>query len=211
MSERPYGETLGDGRLFIGAAERNKQPILEVLQAHFPDTGTVLEIGSGSGQHVVHFATGLPGLQWQPSDPAADFRRSIALRVADAGLTNVAEPLALDVHDVRWPITKVDAMLSINMIHVAPWSATLALFRGAATVLAQRGVLMLYGPFMRDGQHTSDGNRQFDQDLRGHDPAWGLRDMTEIVALARQNGFVHDATVAMPANNVSLVFRRLEK
>ena len=204
------GQRTADGRWSTPAAERNKDPILGVLSRVLPSHGLVLEIASGTGQHVIHFAEALPGLNWQPSDPDAELRRSIALRMQDAHLPNIREPVELDVMRQRWPLPSADAVVAINMIHVAPWAATLALFEGAKAVLSPQGVLFLYGPYRRFGGHTSPGNAQFDLDLRAQDPEWGLRDMEAVTEVATGAGFTLAEAVAMPANNFSLVFRRGE-
>jgi hypothetical protein len=197
-----------EGGLHAAATERNREPILAVLSRVLPTTGTVLEIASGTGQHVAFFARALPTLRWQPSDPSPVHLDSIRAWSAACGADNLAPPLALDVERQPWPITGADAMLNINMIHIAPWSAAEALFRGARTMLPPAGVLFLYGPFKRDGGHTADGNRHFDERLRGEDPRWGVRDLGEVQALASANGFGEPEIVAMPANNLSLVFRK---
>ncbi|MFM0164098.1 DUF938 domain-containing protein [Paraburkholderia sediminicola] len=193
------------------SAERNREPILTVLREVLPATGRVLEIASGTGQHAVCFAGALPGLDWQPSDPDADARASIAAWVAHTGLANVRAPLALDVHQPDWGVQahdKLDAVVCINMIHISPWSATQALFAGASRRLVDGGVLYLYGPYKRDGAQTSPSNDAFDQQLRSRDPAWGVRDMEAVVALGASVGLVCDEPIAMPANNFSLVFRK---
>lgn len=202
------GERLSDGRWFAAAAGRNQAPILAVLERELPRSGLVLEIGSGTGQHVAHFAKSLLHLTWQPSDPDADFRRSISLWIDFEQLANVRQPLALDVREQPWPIASADAIVSINMLHVAPWAAAQALFEGARQVLAQQGLLFLYGPYRRGGGHTAESNAKFDADLRAHDPQWGLRDVEALAALADRNEFALADTLPMPANNLSLVFRK---
>jgi SAM-dependent methyltransferase len=192
-------------------ALRQREPILAVLRAVLPPTGRVLEIASGTGQHAICFAGALRGLDWQPSDPDADARASIAAWIAHEGLANVRAPLALDVHQPDWGLPtrdEFDAVVCINMIHISPWSATEALFAGASRRLAAGGVLYVYGPYRRDGAHISAGNAAFDQQLRNHNPAWGVRDMEAVVASGASAGFVCGEPVAMPANNFSLVFRR---
>ena len=207
---RQHGERRADGKWFIAAAERNKGPILDVLARVLPRRGVVLEIASGTGQHVVHFAKAFSGLTWQPSDPDSELRESIALRVRDEQLPNVNPPIDLDVARLPWPLQTADALVSINLIHVAPWSATLALFEGAKTLLPPQHVLLLYGPYRRYGRHTSESNAQFDSDLRAHDPEWGLRDLEAVSDVAGRAGFVLAEIVDMPANNFSLVFKRGE-
>jgi SAM-dependent methyltransferase len=205
---RQRGEKLPDGKWASPSAERNKGPILEVLARVLPERGTVLEIASGTGQHAVHFAKALTGLSWQPSDPDAELRASIARRAAEDGLANVRPALDLDVTRRPWPLQAADAVVCINMIHVAPWAATAALFDGGRTLLSSGGVLFLYGPYRRSGGHTAPSNEKFDSDLRAQDPAWGLRDMEAVCEVAAAAGFAPPEIVAMPANNFSLVFRR---
>lgn len=206
---RQRGEKSADGKWFIAAAERNKGPIIDVLARVLPKRGVVLEIASGTGQHVAHFASALRSLTWQPSDPDPELRESIALRVRDERLSNVNPPVDVDVTRLPWPLQTADALLCINLIHVAPWSATLALFEGAKGLLPTHRVLFLYGPYRRYGRHTSEGNAQFDADLRAHDPEWGLRDLETVSEVADRAGFVLTEIVEMPANNFSLVFRRI--
>jgi SAM-dependent methyltransferase len=208
MPEWRIGERLSDGRQVAPAAERNKGPILEILRRVLPARGRVLEIGSGTGQHVVHFAKGLPQLSWQPTDPDPDYRRSIAQWSRFEKTANVLPPLELDVCRLPWPVAAVDAIVCINMIHVAPWAATQALIAGARDALLSEGVLFLYGPFRRGGRHTAPSNEAFDADLRAHDPAWGLRDIEEVEKVGNRAGFALVETVGMPANNFSLVFRK---
>jgi cyclopropane fatty-acyl-phospholipid synthase-like methyltransferase len=205
---RQRGEKRSDGKWFIDAAERNKGPILDVLARVLPGRGLVLEIASGTGQHVVHFARAFPGLTWQPSDPDAELRESIALRVRDEKLPNVNSPIHLDVNRLPWPLQAADALLCINMINVAPWSATSALFEGAKAVLPTQHVLVLYGPYRRYGRHTSESNAKFDSVLRVQNPDWGLRDLEAVSDVAGHAGFDLAEVVDMPANNFSLVFNR---
>jgi hypothetical protein len=181
-----------------------------VLARVLPRRGLVLEIASGTGQHVVHFAKALSDLTWQPSDPDAELRESIALRVREEHRANVNSPIALDVTRLPWPLQTADAVVAINLIHVAPWLATLTLFEGAKALLSTEQVLFLYGPYRRFGHHTSEGNVQFDLDLRAHNPEWGLRDLEAVSDVAAGAGFVLVETVEMPANNFSLVFKRRE-
>lgn len=190
------------------AAERNREPILAVLRDVLPKAGLVLEIASGTGQHVTHFAAALPNLDWQPSDPDADARASIVAWTAHAQLANVRAPLALDVRTQPWPIDAAAAILCINMIHISAWAASEALFDNASRVLGPGGVLVLYGPYRRHGAHTAPSNEAFDLQLRSRDPAWGIRDMEAVVALAASAGFVCDLPRTMPANNFSLVCRK---
>ena len=188
------------------AADRNKGPILDILEEVLPERGLVLEIASGAGRHVAYFAAALAGPVWQPSEPDSELRRMIAAAVA--GLPNVREPLDLDVMRQPWPVSAADAIVNINMIHVTPWEATKALMSGAAEVLADGGVLYMYGPYRRFGGHTAPSNAAFDERLRMQDGRWGLRDMEDVERLAGEAGLVLERQVAMPANNFSLVFRR---
>ena len=197
-----------DLRQHAPAAERNRQPILAVLERVLPATGTVLEIASGTGQHAVHFAAALPQLIWQPSDPGEEARASIAAWTAHNGLANVRAPLALDVRNASWGIDAADAIVCINMIHISPWESAQALIGGAGRLLQTGGVLFLYGPYRRGGAHTAPSNAAFDAQLRSRDPSWGVRDMEDVVALADAAGFDSDERVEMPANNFCLVFRK---
>ena len=205
---RARGERLADGRWYTPSAERNRDPILAVLARVLPQTGFVLEIGSGTGQHVVHFAAALPRLTWQPSDPDVEFRESVRSWLAREKLANVRAPVELDVRRLPWPVARADAVLSINMIHVAPWAATGALVAGANELLPEDGVLFLYGPYRRFGRHTAPCNEAFDAALRASDPEWGLRDLEAVVELAGAAGLDLADVVAMPANNLSVVFRK---
>lgn len=200
-----------DPRLFAPSAARNRDPIRDVLQRHLPTRGLVLEIASGSGEHVTHFASANasgPDLIFQPSDPDAKARASIDAWVAALKLTNVRPAIALDAAAASWPVTAADAVLSINMIHIAPWAAAEGLVRNAGRLLSSGGFLYLYGPFRRDGQPTAPSNDAFDADLRRRNPAWGVRDLEAVAALAADNGFAAPEIVDMPANNLSLIFRR---
>jgi SAM-dependent methyltransferase len=193
-------------RLAAAAAERNKKPILEVLARVLPPRGLVLEVASGTGQHVAYFAAALPTLEWQPSDPDADHLESI--RAWIEGLANVRAPLDLDVCRKPWPIKRADAVFCANMIHVAPWAATEALVAGAGEVLGGGGLLILYGPFKRHGRHTAPSNEAFDASLRESDPEWGVRDLETVTELAAAAGFGLEQVVGMPANNLSVILRK---
>ena len=208
---KQHGQKAANGKWSAPSAERNKGPILDVLARVLPRHGLVLEIASGTGQHVVHFAKALPDLTWQPSDPDAELRESIALRVREEQRANINRPLDLDVTKLPWPLQTADAVVAINLIHVAPWPATTrALFEGARALLSTEHVLFLYGPYRRFGRHTSESNAQFDLDLRAHNPEWGLRDLEAVSDVAAGAGFVLAETVEMPANNFSLVLKRHE-
>ena len=190
------------------AAARNRQPILNTLRAHLPPRGVVLEIASGTGEHAVHFAQALPALTFQPSDPGADQRASIDDWARTLGLANVRPALDLDASAGHWPIDHADAVVCINMIHIAPWTAAVGLMSGAARVLPAGGLLFLYGPYHRNGRPTAPGNETFDRSLRQQNEAWGIRDLEEVTALAASHEFAAPDIVEMPANNLSLSFRR---
>jgi SAM-dependent methyltransferase len=195
-----------DARRSAPAAARNRDAILAVLRRHLPARGLLLEVASGTGEHAVHFAEALPGWTLQPSDPDADARASIDAWAAAAALPNLRPALALDATAEPWPIARADALLCCNMIHIAPWEAALGLLRGAARVLPPGGLLLLYGPFRRGGAHTAPSNAEFDASLRARDPRWGLRDLEAVVRAAE--GFAPPLIEPMPANNLTLVFRR---
>lgn len=199
-----------DPRQLAPAAERNRGPILEVLRRHLPATGRVLEIASGTGQHVAHFAAALPDLDWQPSDASPASLPSIAAWVADAGLANVRAPIVLDVTADPWPVERADAIVCINMIHISPWASTEGLLRGAERLLPPGGVLYLYGPYKRGGQHTAPSNAEFDASLKARNPAWGVRNLEDVLALAQAHGLEFVETAEMPANNLSVVLRRAQ-
>jgi SAM-dependent methyltransferase len=192
------------------AAERNKEPILTVLRRVLPQRGLVLEVASGTGQHVAHFAAALPRLEWQPSDPDPAMRASIAAWIAEAGLSNVRLPIDLDVRRPDWGIDRADAVVCINMVHIAPWEATLHLAAGAARLVNPAGVLFLYGPYRRFGRHTAPSNEDFDADLKRRSPEWGVRDLEAVAEVTAGHGFVLEEVVSMPANNFSVVFRRID-
>ncbi|WP_374411302.1 DUF938 domain-containing protein [Novosphingobium colocasiae] len=198
-----------DARLHYPATARNRDAILAVLRDELPGTGTVLEIASGSGEHALAFAVAMPHLIWQPSDPEAAARASISGWIAAEGTANLLLPLALDATDPHaWPHMLADAVLCINMIHISPWQATLGLMAGAARLLAPGAPLITYGPYRRDGIDLEPSNAAFDADLRRRDARWGLRTVEEVAQAALDQGLVLARTVAMPANNLSLVFRR---
>jgi hypothetical protein len=198
-----------DPRRHAPATARNRDPILDVLRGVLPARGIVLEIASGSGEHAVHFARALPGLTFQPTDPDPDALTSIAAWGAESGLPNLRPPLLLDAAAQAWPVEAADAILCINMIHISPWRATEGLLAGAARLLAPGAPLTLYGPYRRDGVPTAPSNEAFDASLRARDPAWGLRQLEDVAVLAEAAGFGPPAVFEMPANNLSVVFRRL--
>jgi hypothetical protein len=190
------------------AAERNKQPILDVLQRVLPATGVVLELASATGQHVEHFARALPNLIWQPSDHDPEHIATLQERVRRAGLSNLLPPLRLDVTESTWPIEEVAAIYNANMIHIAPWEVTVGLFSGAGRLLQPGAALISYGPYSVDGQHISDSNRSFDESLKSRNPEWGVRDTLEVSKVANQHGFTLEERVQMPANNFTLIWRK---
>ena len=200
--------SLANHRLVSPSAERNRAPISEVLSQVLPERGVVLEISSGTGQHVVHFARAMPNLIWQPSERDDDCLRSIVAWLAVEQLPNVRPPLHLDVSASPWPITSAAALVCINMIHIAPWSAAQALFRGGEGLLSGGGVVCLYGPFRRQGRHTSPSNEAFDELLRRQDPDWGVRDLDEVARLADTARFDLFQTHEMPSNNLTVFFRK---
>ena len=200
---------MSDMRHFAPATRRNREPILDVLRGALPASGLVLELAAGSGEHAVHFARALPALTFQPTDPAAAALASIAAWTAAEGLTNIRPPLALDAAAWPWPLTAADAIICINMIHISPWRATEGLMRGAAALLPPGAPLFLYGPYRRAGVETATSNEDFDRDLRSRNPEWGLRDLADVVALARSRGFSDPVVTEMPANNLGVVFRKI--
>lgn len=181
---------------------------MAVLSEILPPTGLALEIASGSGEHVVHFAAAFPGLAWQPSDPDSDALGSIAAWADESGAPNILEPIALDAAATAWPISHADALLCINMVHISPWAATKGLIAGAARVLGAGAPLYLYGPYLREGVETVPSNLAFDESLKARNPDWGLRRLEDVVAVAEANGFALERVVDMPANNLSVIFRR---
>lgn len=201
-------DELADGRLISPSADRNKGPILGVLERILPPTGVVLEIASGTGQHVVHFARGLPRLIWRPSDVEAECLKSISAWLAASRLPNIEQHVSLDVRTSPWPVASVDAIVCANLLHIAPWPIVPALFAGARAVLRGPGPIYLYGPYSIEGRHTAPSNEAFDRVLRAHNPEWGVRDLAEVARVAGDEGFELSETVEMPANNLSVVFRK---
>lgn len=197
-----------DDALVAPAVARNRDAILDILKRTLPTSGLILEIASGSGEHAVHFARHLPGTLWQPTDPEPAARRSIVAHTGRAGSTNVLPPLNLDAAAAHWPVDRADAVVAINMIHIAPWAATEGLMAGAGRVLPAGGCLYLYGAFTRGGRHDVASNAAFHEDLRMRDPAWGLRDLEAVTQVGRSHGLELTEIVAMPANNLSVILRR---
>ena len=194
-----------DPRLDYPATGRNREPILAVLRQVLPSSGTVLEIASGSGQHVSFFAEALPDLHWQPSDVEPGLLASI--RAWSEPLDNVAPPVELDVTSPAWPLESCDAVFCANMVHIAPWEACLGLLAGAGRVLRDGGPLCLYGPFMVQDRHTAPSNAAFDRSLAARDSRWGVRDLDAVEKEAKSNGLELDRVFEMPANNLTVVFR----
>ena len=190
------------------ATTRNREPIAQVLADELPERGTVLEIASGSGEHAVFFAQLFPDILWRPTDPDPEALASIAAWRDEGRAANLAAPLLLDVASRNWPIAAADAMLCINMIHISPWEATEGLFAGAARILPPGAPLILYGPFVEAEVETAPSNLAFDESLKSRDPRWGLRDVADIDRLAAETGLARVRRVAMPANNLTLVYRR---
>jgi len=207
-TRRFYEASEAGSRRSAPAAVRNREPITEVLRQWLPERGLVLEIASGTGEHVVHFARAFPDLEWQPSDVHPDALGSIRAWRQEAGVANVREPLVIDASAADWPIGRADAVLSINMVHISPWAAALGLIDGAARLLAPDAPLILYGPWLKDDVPTAPSNVAFDADLRRRDPAWGLRRVEDFAEAAARHGLALQETLAMPANNVMLLLRR---
>ena len=207
-----------DARQFAAATMRNRDPILAVLDRILPPSGTILEIGSGTGEHAVYLAPRLaehyPDRHWLPSDIAPDRRMSIAAWMVAEPADNILKPVSIDTQSHHWdveriiPHPRISAIVSINMIHIAPWSACLGLLAGAARLLGGGQVLYLYGPFMRGGEHTAHSNESFDERLQVENPEWGVRDLDEVTDAAAGQGFDLAEVVEMPANNLSVIFRR---
>jgi len=187
---------------------RNAAPIAEVLREILPARGLVLEVASGSGEHILHFAREFPKLLWQPSDPEPAALRSIEAWRVEAGLFNLLPAVALDARAAEWPVVQADALLCINMVHISPWSATVGLLRGAGRLLATSAPLYLYGAYRQAGVETAPSNEAFDESLRARNSEWGLRALDVVVAEAETHGLTLEAVTPMPANNLSLVFRK---
>lgn len=212
-----------DARQYAPATQRNREPILEVLLQVLPPKGTVLEISSGTGEHAVFFASRLHPREWIPSDPNPIARASIAAWRESCPTDNLYPPIALDVCDAVWaiegdeppePLQDIDlkqdpivAIVNINMIHIAPWSACLGLMAGAGRILPPGGILYLYGPFKQGGRQTAPSNANFDESLQMQNPEWGVRDLEEVIAVAETQNLSLVKTYAMPANNLSVIFK----
>ena len=190
------------------ATGRNREPIAAVLSEELPLAGTVLEIASGSGEHAVHFARRFPDHRWQPSDPDPQALASIAAWREESGLANLAQPVELDASSQHWPLDRADAIVCINMVHISPLGATEGLLDGADRLLSAGAPLILYGPYLEEGVPTASSNLEFDRDLRSRNPQWGLRDTAWLDGRAAERGLTRTRRVAMPANNIVLVYRK---
>ncbi len=207
MSEQPRINPLQHAP----AAERNTGPILKILNEQLPASGRALEIASGTGQHAVAFAHNYPGITWHPSDPESNARATIAARGQQAGLRNLEPPLDIDVTQERWPDTlerPFDAVLAINLIHIAPWAVCAGLLRGAGELLGAGGLLFLYGPYKKDGVHTATSNVRFEAWLQAQNPEFGVRDIGDVEREANKHGLRLDDAFPMPANNFSLILHK---
>ena len=194
-------------KLNAPATERNREPILEVLRQAMPQTGSVVEIAAGTGQHAVHFAGAFPQLTWLPTDIDPTSLDSIGAWCNQSNLPNLRPPVELDV-GLPWPVNTADAVVCINMIHIAPWQSCVDLIRGAAKILPKAGVLFLYGPYRVRDRPTAPSNESFDASLRDRNPSWGLRWLHDVEAEAKTSGFELEHVADMPANNLSVVFRK---
>ena len=199
---------MSDERRSAPHVARNAAAIVDVLRGILPDRGLVLEVASGTGEHVVHFARAFPQLLFQPSDLDADALRSIEAWRKEAGLFNLLPAIRLDARADEWPVERADAILAINMVHISPLGATLGLMAGAGRLLAEDAPLYLYGAYRQDGVATAPSNEAFDQSLKARDPQWGVRKLEDVVAEAERHGLALDAIVPMPANNLSVVLRK---
>lgn len=190
------------------ATQRNREPILGLLREELPVSGLVLEVASGTGEHAVHFVQALPGLTWQPSDPSPEARASIAAWRDLEGSANLLAPIELDAASDNWPLTSADAVVCINMVHISPWQATEGLMRGAGRLLPPGAPLILYGPYRRAGHALEPSNLAFDESLKARDPHWGLRELDMVAQCAAAHGFELARVAEMPANNLTVIFRR---
>lgn len=204
-----------DGRQFSPSAQRNAEPILNVLETCLPEAGTVLEIAAGTGEHSIHFAPAFPKLFWLATDPADDKIESIRAWHALAPADNLLPPMQIDAAANTWPVedmeftAPISAIVCVNMIHVSPWTAGQGLLAAAGRILKKGGVLYLYGAYKKGGEHTSQSNADFDAMLRRNDPEWGLRNMEDVAEEAAQHGLEFQRDVAMPANNFSVIFQKI--
>jgi SAM-dependent methyltransferase len=190
------------------ATIKNRDPILDVLKHILPESGLVLEVASGSGEHAAYFARRLQGLTWQPSAPNPESRASISSWAKEIPGNNLLTPVNLDVLANPWPVPLADAIVCINLLHISPWAVTKSLMAGAARTLRPGGILYLYGPFKIDGKHTSISNQAFHETLTNRDPEWGVRDLAKVTFEAKTQGLKHIQRIQMPANNQSIIFER---
>ena len=191
------------------AAQRNREPIADVLRNWLPPSGLVLEIASGTGEHAAHFARAFPSVEWQPSDVEPLALASIEEWRKDLGLPNLRPPIELDASSPHWPVESAEAVLSINMVHISPWASALGLIAGSARILPKGGALILYGPWRKEGVETVPSNFAFDSDLKRRNPEWGLRLVEDFAAAAGEAGFALESLRDMPANNLMLLLRKL--
>jgi SAM-dependent methyltransferase len=201
-------EPTGEAKRFAPATERNRDAIVDILRRLLPERGAVLEVASGTGEHVVHFAAAFPSLVWQPSDYDPAGLASIAAWSVESGLPNILPPVRIDAGAAVWPVDHADAILCINMVHISPWTATEGLFAGAARILPPAGLLYLYGPYRETGMPTAESNEAFDRSLKSRNPDWGLRLVEDVAELASGHSMVLQNRIGMPANNLSLEFRK---
>jgi SAM-dependent methyltransferase len=203
-------DTVPAGARASPSTARNREPILAVLAPRLAPGARVLEVASGAGEHAVFLSAALPEVSWQPSDRDAEALASIAAWRAQTGLANLAEPIRLDAADAAtWPTTAFDAIACINMVHISPWAATEGLIAGAARLLTAGGKLLLYGPYIQADVPTAASNLSFDESLKARDPAWGIRNLADVIALAEARGLRFAERIAMPANNLVVVFEKL--
>lgn len=198
-----------DLRKFSPSSARNKEPLLEVIKRVFPRKGLVLEIASGAGEHASFIAPALGHIDWQPSEFDAGLLDSINAHASFDGAKSVRPAIQLDVTRYPWPVENVSAILNCNMIHISPWLVTEGLMKGAGLVLKSGGIMVMYGPYKRAGKHTAPSNAAFDENLRGRDASWGIRDLEDVVALAEVNGLIPQDIIEMPANNLSIVYSKI--
>ena len=201
-----------DARQYALATQRNREPILEILSEVLRHNSNILEIASGTGEHAVYFASKLKSCRWIPSDTNVMSWESIVAWKKAESVANLALPLLIDVTQANWQQQvaneKIDAVVNINMIHIAPWEACLGLMEGAKGILSPGGVLYLYGPYKRNGEHTAPSNAQFDRSLRDRNPSWGVRDLETVVEVAAAQNLRLQQVIDMPANNLSVIFSR---
>lgn len=201
-----------DARQYAPATQRNREPILEVLLQVLPERGNILEVSSGTGEHAVFFAPHLSPRQWIPSDPNPSLRASIDAWRERNPVENLQPPLDIDARESVWSTEEegiaIAAIVNINMIHIAPWSACLGLMAGGERLLPSGGILYLYGPFKRSGEHTAPSNSAFDDSLREQNPEWGVRNLEDVIAAAHECSLSLVEIIEMPANNLSVVFQR---